>query len=58
MAQKEVLNEWAKQLAKLDDQSLIHVWNTLTAQGTTTDPQLLAGMAAEIMKRNIDLTNQ
>jgi hypothetical protein len=58
MTQKEVLNEWAKQLAKLDDQSLIFVWNFHTAQGTTTDPQLLAGIAAEIMKRNIDLTNQ
>lgn len=58
MAHNQVLNEWAKQLAKLDDQSLIFVWNTLTAQGTNTDPELLAGVTAEIMKRNIDLTNQ
>lgn len=58
MAHNQVLNEWAKQLAKLDDQSLIFVWNTLTAQGTNTDPGLMAGIVAEIMKRNIDLTNQ
>ena len=58
MAHNQVLNEWAQQLAKLNDESLIHVWNTLTAQGTNTDPELLAGIATEIMKRNIDLTNQ
>ena len=54
----QVLNEWAKQLSKLNDQSLKAVWRTLTAHGTTTDPQLLECIAAEIMKRNIDLTNQ
>lgn len=56
MTHEESTKQWAIQLAKLNDGALIQLWHALTESGTT--PALLAGMAAEIMKRNIDLTNQ
>ena len=59
MAQNEILKQWANQLSKLNDQALKAVWNTLTnPMRPTTDNELLEVIAAEIMKRNIDLTNQ
>lgn len=57
MTTEEIKQMWATQLARMNNNQVIQLWNMfMTWQ--TVEPLIVQIMATEILKRNIDLTNQ